>query len=44
MPRALADLQAAGQQATFRAGIDLVNFGVTVTDRKGTFIDDLDHR
>ena len=31
----------AGQQATFRAGIDLVNFGVTVTDRKGVFIDDL---
>jgi VWFA-related protein len=32
----------AGQQATFRAGIDLVNFGVTVTDRKGTFIEDLE--
>jgi Ca-activated chloride channel family protein len=31
----------ARQQATFRAGIDLVNFGVTVTDRKGVFIDDL---
>ena len=31
----------AGQQATFRAGIDLVNFGVTVTDRKGAFIDQL---
>jgi hypothetical protein len=31
----------AGQQATFRAGIDLVNFGITVTDKKGTFIDDL---
>ena len=31
----------AGRQATFRAGIDLVNFGVTVTDRKGAFIDDL---
>ena len=31
----------AGQQPTFRAGIDLVNFGVTATDRKGTFIDDL---
>jgi len=32
----------AGQQATFRAGIDVVNFGVTVTDRRGTFITDLD--
>jgi Ca-activated chloride channel family protein len=31
----------AGQQATFRAGIDLVNFGVTVTDRRGAFISDL---
>jgi VWFA-related protein len=30
-----------GQQATFRAGIDLVNFGVTVSDRRGTFITDL---
>jgi Ca-activated chloride channel homolog len=31
----------AGQQATFRAGIDVVNFGVTVTDRRGAFITDL---
>jgi Ca-activated chloride channel family protein len=31
----------AGQQATFRAGIDLIHFGVTVTDKKGTFIEDL---
>jgi len=30
-----------GQQATFRAGIDLVQMGVTVTDRKGEFIADL---
>jgi Ca-activated chloride channel family protein len=30
-----------GQQATFRAGIDLVNVGVTVTDRRGNFITDL---
>ena len=30
-----------GQQPTFRAGVDLVNFGVTVTDRRGTFITDL---
>ena len=40
-PRALVGQQAAGQQATFRAGIDLVNFGVTVTDKKGAFIEDL---
>ena len=30
-----------GQQATFRAGIDLVNIGVTITDRRGNFITDL---
>ena len=30
-----------GQQATFRASIDLVHFGVTVTDRRGDFITDL---
>src|SRR5918993_1315772 len=38
---ALVPAGLAGQQATFRAGIDLVNFGVTVTDRRGTFITDL---
>ena len=32
---------ALGQQATFRAGIDLIQMGVTVTDRKGEFIGDL---
>jgi VWFA-related protein len=32
---------ARGQQATFRAGIDLVQLGVTVTDRTGEFIGDL---
>lgn len=30
-----------GQQATFRARIDLVTLGVTVTDRRGGFISDL---
>ena len=30
-----------GQQARFRAGIDLVQVGVTVTDRRGNFITDL---
>lgn len=29
------------QQPTFRAGIELVNVGVTVTDRRGNFINDL---
>ena len=32
---------AAAQEPTFRAGIDLVTFGVTVTDRAGTYITDL---
>jgi Ca-activated chloride channel family protein len=31
----------SAQQPTFRGGIDLATFGVTVTDKKGTFIDDL---
>lgn len=31
----------AGQQPVFRGGIDLVNFGVTVTDRAGHSIGDL---
>jgi VWFA-related protein len=38
---ALLPAGLAGQQATFRAGIDVVNFGVTVADRRGTFITDL---
>jgi Ca-activated chloride channel family protein len=32
---------ASGQQPTFRTGVDVVNVGVTVTDRKGNFINDL---
>ncbi len=31
----------AAQQAVFRAGIDLVNLGVTVTDRQGQLVGDL---
>jgi Ca-activated chloride channel family protein len=31
----------AGQQPTFRAGVEIVNFGVVVTDRRGNFITDL---
>ena len=37
----LAPSVVEGQQPTFRAGVDLVNFGATVTDRRGTFINDL---
>jgi len=33
--------EAAAQQPTFRSEIDLVSFGVTVTDRRGNFITDL---
>jgi len=43
---ASGDLTVSGdrlmaQQARFRAGVDLVNVGVTVTDRRGNFITDL---
>jgi VWFA-related protein len=31
----------SAQQATFRAGTELVTFGVTVTDRRGNFLTDL---
>jgi Ca-activated chloride channel family protein len=33
--------EVAAQEPTFRAGVDLVNFGVTVTDRRGNFLTDL---
>jgi Ca-activated chloride channel homolog len=32
---------SAGNQTVFRGGIDLVTFGVTVTDRKGALVTDL---
>lgn len=32
---------AGGQQPTFRSATDLVSFGVTVADRRGTFLADL---
>ena len=38
---AISGSPAAAQQPTFRAGVDLVNFGVTVTDRRGNFLTDL---
>jgi Ca-activated chloride channel family protein len=34
-------LEAEAPQATFRAGVDLVAFGATVTDNRGNFINDL---
>lgn len=37
----LAGAAAVAQQPTFRSGVELVNFGVTVTDRRGNFITDL---
>lgn len=45
VPIALVGLMMAGlahaQTVVFRAGIDLVNFGVTVTDRDGELVTDL---
>ncbi|MGH8186454.1 MAG: VWA domain-containing protein [Steroidobacteraceae bacterium] len=43
LPALLIALPAAveGQVPTFRANVDLVSFGVTVTDRRGNFITDL---
>ena len=38
---AIATAAVAAQQATFRGGIDLVNFGVTVSDKRGNYISDL---
>ena len=34
-------LHLSAQQATFRTGTDLVNFGVTITDRRGAFLTEL---
>jgi Ca-activated chloride channel family protein len=41
VPALTAARAGAGQQPVFRAGVDLVNFGVTVVDRKGELITDL---
>jgi Ca-activated chloride channel family protein len=48
MPRLLAcasilaaSAVLAAEQVVFRAGVDLVTFGVTVTDRRGTLVTDL---
>lgn len=37
----VSTLVAAAQQPVFRSGTDLVGFGVTVTDRRGNFVTDL---
>ncbi len=37
----LAGVSVHGQAVVFRSGIDLVNFGVTVTDRDGELVTDL---
>ena len=41
VPALTAARAGAGQQPVFRAGVDLVNFGVTAVDRKGELITDL---
>lgn len=38
---ALAVLSAQGGQRTFRSGVDMVTFGVTVVDKKGNYLTDL---
>jgi Ca-activated chloride channel family protein len=41
MTGAVVAIGAAQQPTTFRTGVDLVNFGVTVTDKKGSLVGDL---
>ena len=41
MVLAAAAAMVSAQQPVFRGGIDLVNFGVTVSDKRGTYISDL---
>ena len=36
-----ASVALSGQQPAFKGGIDLVNFGVTVSDKGGTYLNDL---
>jgi Ca-activated chloride channel homolog len=38
---AVAVLSAQGGQRTFRSGVDIVTFGVTVVDKKGNYLTDL---
>ena len=39
--RLVLSLLLAGFQLTFRAGVDITTFAVTVTDRKGNIVTDL---
>jgi Ca-activated chloride channel family protein len=41
LPALLLAVPAAAQVPTFKASVELVSFGVTVTDRRGNFITDL---
>lgn len=41
---AAAVLSGQGGQPTFRSGVDMVSFGVTVVDRKGGYLTDLGER
>jgi Ca-activated chloride channel family protein len=37
-------LAAQGQRPTFRSGVDIVNFGFTVADKKGHYLTDLEEK
>jgi Ca-activated chloride channel homolog len=41
---ALVVVSVQGRQATFRSGVDMVSFGVTVVDKKGALLTDLEER
>jgi Ca-activated chloride channel family protein len=41
---AVAALAGQGRQPTFRSGVDMVSFGVTVVDKKGNFLTDLEEK
>jgi VWFA-related protein len=41
---ALVVVSGQGRQPTFRSGIDMVSFGVTVVDRKGSLLTDLEEK
>jgi Ca-activated chloride channel homolog len=41
---AVVILFGQGRQPTFRSGVDMVSFGVTVVDKKGNFLTDLEEK
>lgn len=41
---AAVGLSGQGRQPTFRSGVDMVSFGVTVVDRKGNLLTDLEEK